>query len=133
MIDDPAQQIKVFQSIQTPYRNLLIYICRFLLKIISFESQNKMSKANIAIIFGPNIFKSPESFGNSNELSITVVEDNFSYIRWLELLLNNFHEIFEAEVLLICSSNRQGRHRLFMTIKKCPCMNFLEGICKMSY
>jgi hypothetical protein len=59
-----------------------------------------MSKANIAIIFGPNIFKPPESLGKSADLSITVVEDNFSYIRWLELLLNNFHEIFESEVNL---------------------------------
>lgn len=72
-------------------------MCRFLLKIISFESQNKMSKANIAIIFGPNIFKPPESSA-SNELSISEVEDNFRYIRWLELLLANFNEIFQKEV-----------------------------------
>jgi hypothetical protein len=124
LIDDPAQLIKVFQSIQAPYRSLLIYICRFLLKIISFESQNKMSKANISIIFGPNIFKAPESLGNSDELSITVVEDNFRYIRWLELLLNNFHEIFESEVSFLLLLYRLVSHQAFMMIKKFLCMNF---------
>ena len=83
-----------------PHRNMMIYICRFLLKIISFEAQNKMSKANIAIIFGPNVFKPPEHLANTAELSISVVEDNFRYIRWLELLLNNFYDIFRIEVCL---------------------------------
>ena len=78
---------------------MLLYICRFILKIVSFESQNKMTRANLAIIFGPNIFKPPEIAGKIEELTYNEVENNFRYIRWLELLLANFDDVFQDNVI----------------------------------
>lgn len=96
MTDSSQDMISAAQKIVEPYRSTIIHLLRFLLLVTEHQASNKMSRTNMAIIFGPSLFKSPSRTGEYNSSdSSSALAENFLHVKWTEFLLSDFHTIFE--------------------------------------
>jgi len=90
------------------YQNLLDYLLQFLLRIVSKQSDNRMNTQNIAIIFGPNILRSPKientisptlyAYKIISEEELTELRNTTRVQGILDIILNNYEEIFKKEI-----------------------------------
>ena len=64
-----------------------------------------MSRTNLAIVFGPCIFKSPDSKKLNLDASVALIEENFLHVKWMEFLLENFYDIWPSEVRSIVNDS----------------------------
>lgn len=89
--------VQASRNIPEPYQSTLIYLLRFLLLVTDHEVSNKMTQTNVAIIFGPSLFKSPLTKTGSLEGvdSSTALAENFLHVKWTQFLLSDFYDIFE--------------------------------------
>jgi hypothetical protein len=83
----------ILKSMQITNLRCLEYILRFLVKLSSYSEHNKMVETNIAIIFGPSVFRCP-SEGNPD--SQDVVTENFQSVELFQTLMKHFDALFPA-------------------------------------
>ncbi|KAM7542366.1 hypothetical protein Aperf_G00000007666 [Anoplocephala perfoliata] len=81
--------IRKLVSVQLPKPNytLLKYLMTLLTEVSAHSTQNQMTSADLAILFGPNLLWSRDA----NQISFTEVEHIISFT---EVLISNFHDIF---------------------------------------
>jgi hypothetical protein len=74
-----------------PPQNLscLKFLCEFLLKVAARSNQNKMDIRNIAIVFGPTVFRTRDGAEEFND----VIESS----NLMSLILQNFETIFQSD------------------------------------
>ncbi len=94
--------IKAARGIVEPYLSTLTHLLRFLGSVVEHEASNKMTRTNVAIIFGPSLFKSTVKGGERESLDSTqALAENFLHVKWTEFLLGNFSEIYEPGVVKV--------------------------------
>ncbi|KAJ3209776.1 hypothetical protein HDU82_000138 [Entophlyctis luteolus] len=106
----PGKLQAVIKSLPVVNREVLEYILRFLLKVVSYSSKNLMSVQNLVIVFAPNLFLCPSAPNppmspNGNPEKFLV--ESMQVTKILASIFDHFHEIFEpTEVNNKISSTR---------------------------
>ncbi|KAE8590016.1 hypothetical protein XENTR_v10017904 [Xenopus tropicalis] len=60
--DKCTQQLKeLIASLPRAHRNVLLYLCFFLIQVASFSDINNMTLENLSVVFGPSFFRVPFS------------------------------------------------------------------------
>jgi len=91
------------------YQNLLDYLIQFLLRVVSKQNENRMNTQNIAIVFGPNLLRSPPKSEDTISSSLyaykPISDEDLTELRnttrvqgILDIILNNYEEIFKKEI-----------------------------------
>jgi hypothetical protein len=108
----------ILKSMQLTNLSCLEYILRFLLKLASYSEHNKMVETNIAIIFGPNVFRCPSE---DNTDSQDIVTENLQTVNFFSTLMKKFHSLFPAMPskisLEICNRYMNIKLVIFMAMK----------------
>lgn len=99
----PNDEIKFFKSIlkEIPriHFNTIIFVFTFFQKVISFESENKMTPNNIAICFTPVLFKFKFDGLGQKDIQKNIA-DTISLTVCLRKMIEKFEEIFDQPDLL---------------------------------
>ncbi|XP_041426135.1 protein FAM13C isoform X2 [Xenopus laevis] len=60
--DQCTKQLKeLIASLHRAHRNVLLYICTFLIRVASYSDMNSMTLENLSVVFGPSVFRVPFS------------------------------------------------------------------------
>ncbi|KAJ3381393.1 hypothetical protein HDU84_005139 [Entophlyctis sp. JEL0112] len=94
----PGKLQAVIKSLPVVNREVLEYILRFLLKVVSYSSKNLMSVQNLVIVFAPNLFLCPSAPNppmspNGNPEKFLV--ESMQVTKILASIFDHFQEIFE--------------------------------------
>ena len=99
----PNDEVKFFKAIlkEIPriHFNTIVFILNFFQKVISFESENKMTPNNMAICFTPVLFKLKFDAIGQKDIQKSMA-DTISLTVCLRKMIENFDEIFDQPDLL---------------------------------
>lgn len=88
--------IEAVKKLNEIHRTTLLYLLRFLMKVQSFSVENKMGITNLAIVFGPCLFRCPCDNGQDKTDQILFMSQSVRTSDFVKNLLVNFDSVEEA-------------------------------------
>ena len=92
LIDKKAALISTIETLPRINRHTLRYLMEFLSELSQYSEINKMNQNNIAIVFGPCIFKCPSEVEDSVP-SASIVEESKNVSDWTVILFDYYEQI----------------------------------------
>ena len=81
---------KIMSEMPYAHKTLLKELLKLLSKVILKSNVNKMSSANVAIVFGPNLFR-----GQGSSM-MSEIQDSQQINEVMKMLIENYHVLFEV-------------------------------------
>ncbi|KAI8922952.1 hypothetical protein BC831DRAFT_506328 [Entophlyctis helioformis] len=110
--DSPAKLQEAVANLPTAHRAALDYLCGFLVRLAALSDVNKMTTGNIAIVFGPTVFRCPSDCATplastpatastspamaQSPPSELFVQESMSTNRMMKALLDRYDAVFEG-------------------------------------